>query len=93
MGSEGEEKVVKKSKEMREREREREKWSHWVTLSRTTQARKSKSTIQINCEPKSGLAQRPYVGDAQEYNIKFIQMTFFILSFFLIQTKRYILFI
>ena len=48
-----------------EREREREKWSHWDTLPRTTQVRKSKPTIQISCESKLGPAQRPYVGDAQ----------------------------
>ena len=34
-------------------------------MLRTTQARKSKPTIQISCESKSGPAQRPYVGDAQ----------------------------
>ena len=50
----------------RKRERERKKkWSHWVALPRTTQARKSKPTIQISCGSKSGPAQRPYVGYAQ----------------------------
>ena len=34
-------------------------------MPRTTQARKSKPIIQISYEPKSGLAQRPYVGYAQ----------------------------
>ena len=56
---------VPKQVESKEK-REREKWFHWVTLPRTTQARKSKPTIQISCEPKLGPAQKPYVRDAQE---------------------------
>ena len=34
-------------------------------MPRTTQSRKFKPTIQISCEPKLGLAQKPYIGDAQ----------------------------
>ena len=33
-------------------------------MSRTTQDRKFKPTIQVNCEFKLGLTQRPYLGDA-----------------------------
>ena len=57
---------VPKQVESKER-REREKWFHWVTLPRTTQARKSKLTIQISYELKTSPAQRPYVGDAQKW--------------------------
>ena len=33
-------------------------------MPRTTQDRKFKPTVQVNCESKLGLAQRPYLGDA-----------------------------
>ena len=33
-------------------------------MPRTTQDRKFKPTMQVRCEPKLGLAQRPYLGDA-----------------------------
>ena len=35
------------------------------TYSNTTTVKKLKPTIQVSCEPKLGLAQRSYLGDAQ----------------------------
>ena len=45
--------------------REREKSDLIESLSRTTQSRKLKPTIQVSCEPKLGLSQGSYFGDAQ----------------------------
>ena len=46
-------------------EKEREKSDLIESLPRTTQSKKLKATIQVSCEPKLGLAQRSYLGDAQ----------------------------
>ena len=59
-------------------ERKRGEWGDWKkagekgeksdlieSLSRTTQSRKLKPTIQVSCEPKSGQIQKPYIGAAQ----------------------------
>ena len=49
----------------RARRREKEKSDLIESLPRTTQSRKLKPTIQVSCEPKLGLAQGSYLGDAQ----------------------------
>ena len=46
-------------------EKEREKSDLIESLPRTTQSRKLKPTIQVSCEPKSGLIQKPYIWAAQ----------------------------
>ena len=51
-------------KKLEERERKVISLSHPL---RTTQDRKSKPTIQVSCETKSGPVQRPYLGDAHVY--------------------------
>ena len=42
--------------------REGEKSDLIESLPRTTQSRKLKPTIQVNCEPKSSRIQKPYIG-------------------------------
>ena len=42
--------------------REGEKSDVIKSLPRTTQSRKLKPTIQVNCEPKSSRIQKPYIG-------------------------------
>ena len=48
-------------------EKEREKSDLIESLPRTTQSRKLKPTIQVSCEPKLGLAQGSYLGDAHTH--------------------------
>ena len=64
MRERGKEKVIGK-RLAKERERERKKSDLIESLPRTTQSKKLKPTIQVSCEPKLGLAQRSYLGDAQ----------------------------
>ena len=45
--------------------KKREKNELIESLPRATQSRKLKPTIQVSCEPKSGLIQKPYIGAAQ----------------------------
>ena len=54
--------IGKRLEREREREREREKSDLIESLPRMTQGRKFKPTIQVNCEPKSGRIQKPYIG-------------------------------
>ena len=42
-------------------------------MPRTTQSRKLKPTIQVSCEPKSGLVQKPYIGDAHIFRTIFLK--------------------
>ena len=46
--------------------KKREKSDLIEFLPRATHSRKLKPTIQVNCEPKSGRIQKPYIATAQE---------------------------
>ena len=52
--------------------KKREKSDLIEFLPRATHSRKLKPTIQVSCEPKSGPAKKPYIGDSNKYDFYLI---------------------